>query len=126
MEQPTQVSEASGTGPLSRGSGFPGVEPPQRALSSEGLNEEPVDPAGSRRAHGPVTASARIPGTQGLRGPWGGCRGSSQRCGADITEEQSGRPDTLVSVGEQKPVSTAQGWGWAFPADGRLPGMQEA
>lgn len=126
MEQPTQVSEASGTGPLSRGSGFPGVEPPQRALSSEGLNEEPVDPAGSPRAHGPVTASARIPGTQGLRGPWGGCRGSSQRRGADITEEQSGRPDTLVPVGEQKPVSTAQGWGWAFPADGRLPGMQEA
>ena len=66
---------------------------------------------GSCRAHGTVTASAHIPGAQGLREPWGGCRGSSQHYGAHIAEEQSVRSNVLVSVGKQKPVSTAQGWG---------------
>ena len=116
MEQPTQVSEASGTGPLSRGSGFPGVEPPQSTLSSEGLNEEPVDLAGSRRGRH-LHAFLGHKDSEGHGEVAGG-----RRSAVGPTSQRS----SLGVLGEQKPVSTAQGWGRAFPADGRLPGVQEA
>lgn len=32
---------------------------------------------------------------------------------------------TACAVGKRKPISTAQGWGRALTADGRLPGVQE-
>ena len=51
---PTQFSEASGTSSPSWGPGFPGVEPPQRNLSSEGLNGEPAAPAGLTRGRDPI------------------------------------------------------------------------
>ena len=113
MEQPTQVSEASGTGPLSRGSGFPGVEPPQSTLSSEGLNEEPVDLAGSRRGrhlhaflghkdsegHGEVAGGHRSAvGPTSQRSSLGGSLGEHHR-GAVWESWESRSPSALPRAG---------------------------